>query len=212
MSEKSKIYAYYLIETDEKNIVHTWAECQSKVKGKKARYKSFKSENEALKWLENGAEYETDKKKSEKIENLILKLDKNAIYFDAGTGRGQGVEVRLTDFNGNSLLYKILDKSKINDYGNYYLSKERTNNFGELTGLYAALKYALKYDINKICGDSSLIIEYWSKGRYNEEQLEKDTVALIKKVTLLRKQFENKNGKIEKISGDVNPADLGFHK
>ena len=37
MSEKSKIYAYYLIETDEKNIVHTWAECQSKVKGKKAR-------------------------------------------------------------------------------------------------------------------------------------------------------------------------------
>ena len=63
MSEKSKIYAYYLIETDEKNIVHTWAECQSKVKGKKARYKSFKSENEDLKWLENGAEYETDKKK-----------------------------------------------------------------------------------------------------------------------------------------------------
>ena len=74
------------------------------------------------------------------------------------------------------------------------------------------LKYALKYDINKICGDSSLIIEHWSQGRYNEEQLEKDTVALIKKVTLLRKQFENKNGKIEKISGDVNPADLGFHK
>lgn len=105
-----------------------------------------------------------------------------------------------------------MDKSKINDYGNYYLSEGRTNNFGELTGLYAALKYALRYDINKICGDSSLIIDYWSKGRYNKDSLEEDTINLIKKVTLLRTEFERKKGKIEKISGDVNPADLGFHK
>ena len=25
-------------------------------------------------------------------------------------------------------------------------------------------------------------------------------------------KFENQNGIIEKISGDINPADLGFHK
>ena len=106
MSKKTKIYAYLLTETNEKGIIYTWEECQNKVKGKKARYKSFKTEDEALAWLENGAEYESKEKKDEKFEELILKLDRNAVYFDAGTGRGKGVEVRITDFNGESLLYK----------------------------------------------------------------------------------------------------------
>ena len=70
----------------------------------------------------------------------------------------------------------------------------------------------MKYNIHTICGDSSLVIDYWSKGRYNKENLGKDTLKLIEKVTIMRKGFENKNGIIKKISGDVNPADLGFHK
>ena len=141
-----------------------------------------------------------------------MELEKDGIYFDAGTGRGEGVEVRLTDYDGNSLLYEILEASKINKYGNYKLSDGRTNNFGELTGLFAALKYAKKNNIKVICGDSNLVIEYWSKGRYNSDGLEKDTVELIKKVTLLRTEFEKNGGIVKKISGDVNPADLGFHK
>ena len=207
--KKSKIYAYYLLDSQESGIFYTWNECEQKVKGKKARYKSFKSEKEAQEWLKSGAEYE---KKEKKNENLFLELEKDGIYFDAGTGRGEGVEVRLTDYDGNSLLYEILEASKINKYGNYKLSDGRTNNFGELTGLFAALKYAKKNNIKVICGDSNLVIEYWSKGRYNSDGLEKDTVELIKKVTLLRTEFEKNGGTVKKISGDVNPADLGFHK
>ena len=185
--KKSKIYAYYLLDSQESGIFYTWNECEQKVKGKKARYKSFKSEKEAQEWLKSGAEYE---KKEKKNENLFLELEKDGIYFDAGTGRGEGVEVRLTDYDGNSLLYEILEASKINKYGNYKLSDGRTNNFGELTGLFAALKYAKKNNIKVICGDSNLVIEYWSKGRYNSDGLEKDTVELIKKVALLRTEFE----------------------
>jgi len=37
-------------------------------------------------------------------------------------------------------------------------------------------------------------------------------VELIKKVALLRTEFEKNGGTVKKISGDVNPADLGFHK
>ncbi len=207
--KKSKIYAYYLLDNQESGIFYTWNECEQKVKGKKARYKSFKSEKEAQEWLKSGAEYE---KKEKKNENLFLELEKDGIYFDAGTGRGEGVEVRLTDYDGNSLLYEILETSKINEYGNYKLSDGRTNNFGELTGLFAALKYAKKNNIKVICGDSNLVIEYWSRGRYNSDGLEKDTVELIKKVTLLRTEFEKNGGTVKKISGDVNPADLGFHK
>ena len=208
-SKKNKIYAYYFINTGESGIFQTWDECQEKVKGENARYKSFPNEKEALKWLEEGASYET---KSKVMDELILKLVRDGIYFDAGTGRGRGVEVRLTDYDGNPLLYKILDKSKINEFGNYYLSEGRTNNFGELVGMFAALKYAKKYNVKKISGDSNLIIEYWSKGKYNFRELPEDTVNLIKKVVLLRKEFEKENGVIKKISGDINPADLGFHK
>lgn len=198
-----------MLDDNSSGIVKTWLECEKIVKGKKARYKSFKNEDEARDWLESGANYE---KKQDEKDELIKKLDKNAIYFDAGTGRGAGVEVRLTDFSGNSLLYDILDNKKINEFGNYFVSKNRTNNFGELVGLFAAIKYALKYNIKLICGDSSLVIDYWSKGNFNSKNLEQDTINLIKRVTNMRKQFERENGKIEKISGDVNPADLGFHK
>ena len=105
-----------------------------------------------------------------------------------------------------------LSEEKISEHGNYVLKTGRTNNFGELVGVYAALRYALANEIKKIYGDSKLIIDFWSKGRYNKDNLESDTVELIKKVTVLRKEFEKSNGKIEYISGDYNPADLGFHK
>ena len=209
MKKNKKVYAYYLLETGKTDIVDTWEECQAATKGKKARYKSFKDLDEATQWLINGAEYE---KKQEVNEKLLEKLDRDAIYFDAGTGRGEGVEVRVTDFDGNSLLYRIMPQKKINEHGNYNVAPTRTNNFGELTGLFIALKIAAKYGKSIICGDSALVIDYWSKGRFNANNLEIDTIELIKKVSKLREEFERENGKIKKISGDVNPADLGFHR
>lgn len=213
---KNKIYAYCILGKDgdivKSGTIYTWDECQGMVKGKRARYKSFRSEKEANEWLKSGAEYESREKKEEKLLKMSAELERDAIYFDAGTGRGNGVEVRLTDFSGKSLLYRIMNSSKLNEFGNYYLSGGRTNNFGELTGLFAAIRYALKYNIHTICGDSALVIDYWSKGRYNRENLEEDTLDLIRKVTDMRKEFENRNGIIKKISGDVNPADIGFHK
>ena len=210
MTKNKKFYAYFIIDTSENGILENWSDCQKKVSGKKARYKSFKTFLEAEKWLNSGANYEK-KEKTDLIEQYS-ELDRDAIYFDAGTGRGNGVEVRLTDFNGNSLLYKIMNEKNINEFGNYYVADTRTNNFGELVGIYTAFVYAKKYGTKVICGDSSLIIEYWSKGRYNSSNLENDTIELIKKVTLMRHEFEKKGGTIKKISGDVNPADLGFHK
>ena len=209
---KIKYYAYYMLDSLERGILTNWDECQKKVSGKKTRYKSFKTEKDAIEWLENGAEYETKEQKLEKMSDLFAELDREAVYFDAGTGRGNGVEVRISDYDGNSLLNKVLGESKLNEFGNYYLSDGRTNNFGELVGLYAALKYANKYNKKIICGDSNLIIEYWSLGRYNKENIDKDTIELITKVAIMRKDYENKGGIIKKISGDINPADLGFHK
>ena len=210
MSRNQKFYAYFIINTNENGILENWAECQKKVSGKKARYKSFKSLLEAQEWLNSGANYEKKEKKD--LTKLYSELEREAIYFDAGTGQGNGVEVRLTDFDGNSLLYKIMNEKNINEFGNYYVADTRTNNFGELVGIYTAFVYAKKYGAKIICGDSSLVIEYWTKGRYNSSNLESDTVELIKKTALMRNEFEKRGGTVKKISGDVNPADLGFHK
>ena len=146
---KIKYYAYYMLDSLERGLLTNWDECQKKVSGKKTRYKSFKTEKDAIEWLENGAEYETKEQKLEKMSDLFAELDREAVYFDAGTGRGNGVEVRISDYDGNSLLNKVLGESKLNEFGNYYLSDGRTNNFGELVGLYAALKFANKYNKKK---------------------------------------------------------------
>ena len=63
-----------------------------------------------------------------------------------------------------------------------------------------------------IYGDSKLILDYWSKGLFNRDKLEEETVELIEKVTEMRKEYEKNGGRAEHISGDYNPADLGFHK
>ncbi|MBR0087755.1 MAG: RNase H1/viroplasmin domain-containing protein [Lachnospiraceae bacterium] len=62
----------------------------------------------------------------------------------------------------------------------------------------------------KIFGDSELILRWWSKGhvRLDDEK----TQQLAREVMLLRNEFEAAGGRIEKISGDINPADLGFHR
>ena len=66
------------------------------------------------------------------------------IYFDSGTGRGIGVEVRVTDLSGRSLLDESSIKFKINQFGNLHLGHDRTNNYGELVGLFLALDIAIQ--------------------------------------------------------------------
>ncbi len=189
-----KFYAYYV--DGKKGIVDNWNDCKNIVNNKKAKYKSFKNKDEAEYWLNN---------------DFKLKELPKGIYFDAGTGGKIGVEVKVTDEKGKNLLFKILPLEKINKNGNYS-SPESTNNFGELLGCYFALNIAFKDSIKNIYGDSKLILEFWSQGRIKKDSLPEKTIRLAEEVKKLRKEFEAKGGKLEYISGDRNPADLGYHK
>ena len=214
---KQKYYAYFF---DEKNngIVNTWAECEKIVQGTKARYKSFIDKLVAQDWLDSGASYERNIGLNAPVNTTLEK----GIYFDAGTGRGIGVEVRVTDENKENILDKISQSAlkKIlkdtawfkNEFGNIQVEAGKTNNFGELIGFYLALNCAKLLNCNLILGDSRLVIDYWSLGRFHEENLELETINYINKVILLRKEFEKNKGIVKHISGDINPADLGFHK
>lgn len=213
MNKKNKYYAYKIIETGEMGVLDNWEECEIKVKGKNANYQKFKTKKEAEDWIFNGASYVKKINKNLKYssnKNKNVKL-KKGIYFDAGTGRGKGVEVRVCDENKNSLINQILKSDKINEFENYNLGKDVTNNFGELNGLYLALNLAIKNGIKNIYGDSKLVIDYWSKGMIKNE-VALNTQKLAQKVKVLREEFEEDGGIIEHISGNINPADLGFHK
>ncbi|MFZ3054900.1 MAG: ribonuclease H family protein [Minisyncoccales bacterium] len=196
---KKKYYAYSI--NGKNGITDNWPECQKIVSGMiGAKYKGFETKSEAERWLDAGADYSVKHLASEK-----------GIYFDAGTGAGQGVEISVTDENGNDLLDKVLDKKDINHRGKHLIVKNATNNFGELLACKYALQIAIKEGIKKVFGDSKLILDYWSKG-YIKKELSEETIGLSGEVKKLRYAFEKKGGKMNHISGGSNPADLGFHK
>lgn len=196
---KKKYYAYSV--NGKNGVTESWPQCQKIVSGMLgARYKGFETKDQAERWLNNGAEYDSRNTSSEK-----------GVYFDAGTGAGQGVEISVTDENGKDLLDKILGKKDINSRGKHLIARNITNNFGELLACKYALQIAKKEKAKKVFGDSKLILDYWSKG-YIKKELPEETVDLSNEVKKLRYEFEKKGGIMEHISGGSNPADLGFHK
>ncbi|MDO8561098.1 MAG: ribonuclease H family protein [bacterium] len=212
-----KYYAYFIPRTDKTGITDEWKECEKIIKGEKdAKFKGFKTTAEAEEWLKRGADYGV------KIQKPWLTA---GIYFDAGTGRGAGVEVSVTDENGKNLLSKVLPKIEINKHGKHLIRGNATNNFGELMACKYALEIAMKHGVKKIFGDSKLVIDYWSNGIVKgvatpiipsmptvKNVLPQETIDLALAVTKLRKKFEKTGGKIQHVSGEDNPADLGFHK
>ncbi|AVQ21432.1 ribonuclease HI [Fusobacterium necrophorum subsp. funduliforme] len=200
---KKKFYAYFLEDERESGILNSWSECEKKVYKKRSKYKSFSNMQEAKQWLSD-----VMRASLSDVTN-VDSISSNAIFFDAGTGRGIGAEVRVTNNLGDSLL---TSNPKCNQFGNICLEFEKTNNFGELLGLFFAIEHAIANGIYQIYGDSNLVLQYWSKGIYHAEKLPQETIDMIHIVTEKRKFFENLGGKISYISGDINPADLGFHK
>ena len=193
-------YAYLIAHTGIIGVTDNWDDCKQIVSGKPdAKYKGFKTKKEAQDWLKDGADYSIKKRLAQ------------GIYFDAGTGRGQGVEISVTDEKGNNLLDTILPKKYINRHGKHLIAGNVTNNYGELLACKYALMLALKEQVMRVFGDSNLVIAYWSKGHIKNE-VATETIELAHVVANLRHEFELKGGKIAHISGDDNPADLGFHR
>jgi len=214
---KNRFYAYFLLKeaglpAGRQGICESWSECEKIVSGKDARYRGFKTKEEAEAWLMSGANYEL-KAKSFLTGQVKLKAKlQPGIYFDAGTGRGDGVEISVTDSKGDDLLQEILEKKMINKHGKHLVGGKVTNNYGELLAAKYALELAIKKGVKNIFGDSKLVINFWSKGIMNRKFLPKKTIALAGEVTKLRKEFESSGGKMKYVSGGDNPADLGFHR
>ena len=207
--KKNQYYAYFVPAGTKvaSGITESWPACEKLVSGKTgARFKGFPTKSAAESWLGQGAMYEA--KPRPKLEP--------GVYFDAGTGRGDGVEISVTDERGNNLLHKAIPKSDINKFGKHNVrvgdgATDATNNYGELLALRYALEIARASGVKKIFGDSKLVIDYWSQWRMKRKELPEETVKLAEEVSALRDAFEAGGGMVGRISGDHNPADLGFH-
>jgi len=214
-AKKKKYYAYFVPPragghaAPRTAVTDDWKICESMVKGVPgARYRSFENRKDAEQWLEKGAVYEARPTKAERSAKLAP-----GIYFDAGTGRGEGVEVSVTDVRGRNLLHKAISKGDLNRFGKHLVGDAAaTNNYGELLALRYALQIARKEGVRRVFGDSKLVIEYWSRWRIKRKEVAPETVALAHEVSVLREAFEKDGGAVARISGGDNPADLGFHK
>jgi len=206
---KKKVYAF-LVE-GQAGVVRTWAECEACVKGRSARFKGFETEAAARAWLAQGAPYEH---KTAKHKEAKASLPKDAVYFDSGTGRGQGTEIAVTDADGVPILHIVLPAHDLTPRGTHFLPAGSTNNRGELTACLCAMQAARKLGIKKVCGDSALVLDYWSKGHVTAEKRAQDfdIYKLAQRTAAERRAFEKVGGKLIKIPGALNPADLGFHR
>ena len=140
-----------------------------------------------------------------------LKAENGVVYFDSGASlqSGRATQCRVANEAKESLLPLVLGAGDLDEDGNLTLAG-RTNNYGELRALSLALEVARGLGAKEIRGDSELVIDYWSKGICKSKDA--DTLELSKEVTAARSAFEAGGGTVKWISGDLNPADLGYHK
>ena len=108
--KKTKFYAYFIPGRNISGVTADWKKCEAMVKGVTgARFKAFDEKDEADEWLLRGARYVP------KPHAALIP----GIYFDAGTGRGSGVEISVTDEKGKNLLHRALPQNSINRFGKH---------------------------------------------------------------------------------------------
>ena len=160
---KPKFYAWYC--NGDQGIELSWADCRAIVSGRNARYRGFSTRQEAIDWLEGGAVYG---KKKVKKQAALSDYPKDAIFFDAGTGRGRGTEVNVTDRKGVPIVHLAKPKFPLTEFGTVLCQKEKPI-IWELLGCFYALRIANANQIKSIYGDSDLVISYWSKNWVSAE-------------------------------------------
>lgn len=215
-------YAVFDIETQNMAIYDSWNEAFPHINGQKVRHMKFSNKEDAQNWLERGALYELknydNMSEIQKLKKQYESFEADGLFCDAGKSSKENFcLVNVTKLNGERLFANyskiIFENSALEVTPEGFIKlPNKTNNYGELMALALALTHIKTHKLNvrHIYSDSSLVINYWSKGIANVPN--KETMTLIDQTTKLRKEFEKECGKVRLISGDINPADIGRHK
>jgi ribonuclease HI len=93
--------------------------------------------------------------------------------------------------------------------------RAQQNNGAELIAMVFGLRVAaLDSRVREICSDSELMVSWWSRrlGAKRRDEMDPRKVALIDELIASRRAFEARGGRIVKIPGGANLADLGWHR
>lgn len=165
-------------------------------------------------------------------ENIETNTATGKIYVDGGMNKKTGDEAWACVVNESGADLISANKSLVKDltiksvklpvgWRDVAVAKfkdvaSQQNNGAELLAMLIGLRIATQPNsmVNEICSDSQLIVQYWSKGHVNHEtraKMDPIKIKVIDECKKLREKFENTGGKVSKISGGKNLADLGYH-
>ncbi|MFA6972468.1 MAG: RNase H1/viroplasmin domain-containing protein [Gallionella sp.] len=164
------------------------------------------------------------------FRNPLTSLDLTEIYVDGGHNRQTGIEAWgcVVDAGGRDLIAPHSDlftdiplRDVVLPVGPRYVFvakfsdvTSQQNNGAELLATVGGLRLALKYPSVKVLkGDSTVVLTWWSRclGADKRQTMDPRKVRYIDELIKLRKLFEAQGGRLEKIGGKYNLADLGRH-
>lgn len=226
-------YSYYAVKKGvNPGIYGSWPECSQQTQGfKGALYKGFNTFEDAQKFI--SGENVTVEKMMEKSQQLLYDSDK-IIYVDGGFNRHTGKEAWGSVVNGygsdlipyayhQNLLTDMEIKEVSLPKGKRWIMIAKfegvyhQNNGAELLSLIVGLRLAIFLNRNnfpvKIVYSDSQVVLYWSIRLKDESAATFDPrkVSYIHELIRLRREFESLGGTVDKVDGDSNPADLGYH-
>ena len=149
------------------------------------------------------------------------------IYVDGCNNKTIGACSSVTDKYGNDLIGPYSEFLSRFEFLHFFKSKTHNNrivyevnftdvalqqnNGAELLAMTIGLCIAIYYDVKVIYSDSTLVIDHWSTKISNKIKCPLKQKLHFFCVQIATK-FRNSGGEIKYIKGNLNPADLGFHK
>ena len=163
---------YYAVKNGRNpGIYETWNQCEKEVRGfKNAKYKKFKTYDEALEFIENIEDSNKDYNKNSEIENkevLIDKLESNEMiayvdgsFFSESKTYSYGIVI-ITKEGKETFSGKDNDKKLV----------EMRNVAGELKGALTAMKIAIDRGMDTLYLHYDYAgIEQWAKGHWKRNK------------------------------------------
>lgn len=165
------------------------------------------------------------------FRNQPSTFELSEIYVDSGQNSQTGVEAWgcVVDAGGRDLIAPHADmftdipvRDVVLPIGRRYVLVAKfpgvtfqQNNSGELLATVAGLRLAMKYPAIKVVkGDSTVVLTWWSRhlGADKRKTMDKRKLGYIDELIELRRAFEARGGRLEKIDGKYNLADHGRHR
>lgn len=190
---KKKYYA--VRKGKEEGIYETWAECKAQVHGyKKAEYKSFKTLEEAEKYMQGNKSI--NEIYGENIDEEMQSKQTVLAYVDGSYSKKHHI------YSYGCVILEHNNKVYLKALGEDESLADMRNVAGELLGSMVAIKWAIDHKYKKIIVHYDYTgIEYWAKGEWKRNK--KGTRDYKKFIDQAKKDIEIEFIKIEAHSGDT---------